>query len=219
MTDIAAFLAEHWLFGCLDSAARDEAARSATKRHLARGEILAVEGEPCQAIYLVLDGRVRALKTSPAGREQIVHELRSGDAFYLVPSLDGGQLPATTQAATRATVLSWPTPTFLAMLDAHPALARLLLVALSRRLRRLSDLAGELALYSVAERLARLLLEIADAPPEARLTQQEMAGRLGTVREVVARTLADFQARGWLRIDKGRIQILDPVALRSLASR
>ncbi len=100
-----------------------------------------------------------------------------------------------------------------------PALERGLLQTFAGRLRRLSDLVGELSLYTVPERLARLLLEVAGAPPERRLTQQEMAVRLGTVREVVARTLADFQSKGWLTLDQGRIAIRDADALRDLAFR
>ncbi len=219
MADVHAFLAAHGLFGALEGAALEEVARGATVRNLSRGEVLAVEGDPCEAVYLVMEGRMRALKLSPHGREQVVNELRAGDAFYVVPALDGGLLPVTAQAATRVVLLAWPAPTFIAYLDAYPSLARRLLLTFARRLRRLSDLTGELSLYTVPERLARLLIEIAEADPDVRLTQQEMATRLGTVREVVARTLADFASRGWLGVEQGRIEIRDVVALRDLASR
>jgi len=217
--EIGALLARHALFGHLDPRALADVAGRAQARRLARGEILALEGEPCDAVYLVVEGRVRALKLSPQGREQVVSDLGAGQMLYVVPALDGGPLPTTAQAATRATLLAWLVDDWLALLDRYPSLARRLLVDFAGRLRRMADLVGELALYSVPERLARLLLEVAEAPPERRLTQQEMATRLGTVREVVARTLAGFQARGWLVVDRGRIEIHDPEALRELASR
>ncbi len=219
MTDVHGFLAHHYLFTHLEAQALDDVAAGASLRRLARGEILGIEGDPCEAVYLVMDGRVRALKLSPQGREQVVNEMHAGDEFYAVPALDGGRLPVTTQAATRAVLVFWPAEVFRNLLAAHPALERGLLQTFAGRLRRLSDLVGELSLYTVPERLARLLLEVAGAPPERRLTQQEMAVRLGTVREVVARTLADFQSKGWLTLDQGRIAIRDADALRDLAFR
>ncbi len=217
--DIGAFLAHHVLFSHLDPRGLADVAGRALERRLARGEVLALEGEPCEAVYLVVEGRVRALKMSPQGREQVVNELRAGQILYVVPALDGGPLPTTSQAATRATLLAWRVGDWLELLDRYPSLERRLLVDFAGRLRRLADLVGELALYSVPERLARLLLELSEEPPQRRLTQQEMATRLGTVREVVARTLAGFQARGWLMVDRGRIEIHDVEALRDLASR
>ena len=165
--EIGALLARHALFGHLDPRALADVAGRAQARRLARGEILALEGEPCDAVYLVVEGRVRALKLSPQGREQVVSDLGAGQMLYVVPALDGGPLPTTAQAATRATLLAWPVDDWLALLDRYPALARRLLVDFAGRLRRMADLVGELALYSVPERLARLLLEVAEAPPSA----------------------------------------------------
>lgn len=219
MQDATQLLRAHPGFAELAPGDLARVAATTSEVRLARGEILALEGEPCVSIYFVWEGRVRALKTSPQGREQVVNELRPPQAFYLVPALDGGTLPTTTQAATRTRLLAMARERFLEVLDAYPAVARALLVDFSRRLRRLSALAGELSLYTVPERLARLLLATAETPNAPRMTQHEMATSLGTVREVVARTLADFQDRGWLRLERGRIEILDVEALRELASR
>lgn len=219
MDDAYHFLAHHPHFAVLDDVeVRDVAGRAAT-RHLARGEILALEGDPCEHVYLVMDGRIRAIKVSPQGREQVVRELRPPEAFYVVPALDDGRLPTTTQAATRAAVLALPKGAFLEVLERYPRVERELLVSFARRLRQLTTLTGELALYTVPERLARLLLQNAASPTRPRMTQQEMAAALGTVREVVARALYDFQDRGWLSVNRGRIEILDVEALRDLASR
>jgi CRP-like cAMP-binding protein len=148
----------------------------------------------------------------------VVAELEPGEPFYLVPALDDQPLPVTTQAATRATLLRLPRADLLALLQEQPDLTLGLLRYLARRLRQLTTLVEGLALYTVPQRLARLLAERAAAPDAQRITQREMAAQLGTVREVVARTLAQFAERGWLRLGRGSIEILDLQALRELAA-
>jgi len=217
--DVTTFLAQHPYFAGLDAHESAGVAGSARQRTLARREVLALEGDPCTAVYFVMEGRIRAIKISRQGREQVISELRPPEAFYVVPALDGGPLPVTTQAATRAALLAFTKDDFIMILQRHPGVERRVLVAFARRLRRLAALAGELSLYTVQERLARLLLENAENPTHQRMTQQDMATALGTVREVVARTLYEFQDRGWLSVNRGRIEILEVEPLRQLATR
>ncbi len=219
MEETVAFLRTETLFGVLDDQDLHDVARLAGRRHVDRGQMLGIAGGRCESVYFVIRGRILAFKTSPEGREQVINEVWPPDPFYLTPALDGQPLPVSTQAATRATVLVFSSSDFLQLLDRYPALCRALATYLARRLRRLSDLVGELSLQSVPERLARFLMDSARSATAYRYTQSEMAAHLGTVREVVSRTLADFQAKGWLQVDRGRIRILDPRALRSLADR
>ncbi len=205
-------------FADLDAAQLGEIARLAVVRRLARGEIVALEGEPCTAAYFVVEGRVRAFKTSPQGREQVVSEIQPGEAFYLVPVLDNRPLPVTTEAATRLTLLSLAREDLLQVLRSYPSVALAALRDLAQRLRHFSLLIEDLALRSVSERLAKLLLAHAASPDERRTTQREMAAQLGTVREVVARTLAQFEMQGWIRLERGSITIVDAEALRQAAS-
>ena len=205
-------------FADLDAAQLDEIARLTVVRRLARGEIVALEGEPCTAAYFVVEGRVRAFKTSPQGREQVVSEIQPGEAFYLVPALDNHPLPVTTEAATRLTLLSLAREDFLRILQFYPPVALATLRDLAQRLRHFSLLIEDLALRSVSERLAKLLLAHATSSDERRMTQREMAAQLGTVREVVARTLAQFEMQGWIRLERGSITIIDAEALRQAAS-
>jgi CRP/FNR family transcriptional regulator, cyclic AMP receptor protein len=211
-------LAEHPFFADLDEGERDDLIKIASARSLERDEILALEGDACTRVYLVLQGRIVAIKTSPEGREQVVAELRSGQLFYAVPALDGQPVPTTTQAATRATVLGFECRQFVSMLYNHPTLALHLLRDFAARLRHLSQLVEDLALRSVSGRLARLLVERALSQKGHRMTQREMAAHLGTVREVVSRTLREFEDRGWIVVNRGRIEILDLDALQDEAS-
>jgi CRP/FNR family cyclic AMP-dependent transcriptional regulator len=211
---IRQFLAKHPHFGSLDAAQLDDVARRASLRRLMRGEVLALEGDPCTAVYLVMEGRIYAFKISPQGREQVVNELQSGQVFYLVPALDNGPLPTTTQAATRATVIVFGREDFADLLHRYPSLSVHLLTAMAERLRRLSTLVEDLSLRSVSQRLARLLVGQVESPGRHRMTQREMAAQLGTVREVVARSLSQFESQGWIRVRRGAIEIIDLEALR-----
>jgi len=186
-------------------------------RALQRGEILALEGDPTRWVYVILEGRVRAIKLSAGGREQVVAELSTGEVLYGVPALDNGPLPATTQAATRARVLALPAEAFREILLSFPNVAMRLLEAWAERLRRMTGLVEDLSLRSVSARLASLLLDRATGSVDHRMTQREMAARLGTVREVVSRTLGEFQDSGWIVVHRGRIEILDTDALRCVA--
>ena len=121
------------------------------------------------------------------------------------------------RAATRATLVAFPREAFRRILTQHPPVARPVLRDLAVRLRRCTVLIEDLSLRTVPERLARLLLERArEAPETRRMTQQEMAMQLGTVREVVARSLAQFEAQGWIHMERGTIEILDLGALRAI---
>jgi len=214
---VNAFLAKHPYFRHVPLQDRERLLRQAHLRPLEEGEILALEGDPCTAVYVVLRGRVHALKTSAEGREQIVTSLLVGQVLYAVPALDGLPLPATAQAATHSVVLAIPRQAFLDALRTCPDMAMAVLRDFAGRLRQLTALVEDLALRSVAGRLARLLYERASQPGSPRMTQREMAAHLGTVREVVARTLAQFERQGWIRLGRGVIEILDAEALRKAA--
>jgi CRP/FNR family cyclic AMP-dependent transcriptional regulator len=219
MEIVQQYLVGHDLFRGLDSKQIDEITRLASVATLDRGQILAIEGEPCSAIYLVVSGRLRAYKMSPQGREQVVNALQPGQAFYLVPALDGGPLPTTTQAVTRATVLRISRDDFVRLMERSPSVALAVAIDLARRLRQMTGLVEDLALRTVPVRLARLLLETARSSTDHRLTQREMAARLGTVREVVARTLSQFEEQGWIRLQRGVIELADVGAMEALAQQ
>jgi CRP/FNR family transcriptional regulator len=82
-------------------------------------------------------------------------------------------------------------------------------------LRHLVGLVEDLSLRQVSSRLAKLLIETASGQQEP-LTQQEMAARLGTVREIIGRSLKQLEARGLIRIERGKIVVLDRAGLERM---
>lgn len=177
------------------------------------GATLQLEGEQAEAMYLVAAGRVKLYRLSTGGREQVLGVVGAGGLFNAVPIFDGGPCPASAEALDEVLLLALPRQQLLALIDNHPALARALLGEFAGRLRHMVDLVDTLALHTVQGRLARLLLEQARAAergePVAPITQAQMAARLGTVREMVGRTLKSFEALGLIRLERNTISVLD----------
>jgi len=183
------------------------------------GAIIQLEGDPAEAMYVVAQGRVKIARIGSNGREQVLNVIAAGGHFNTVPMFDGGACPANAEALTDVELLALPRDALLPVVGQHPALALALLKEFTGRLRHLVNLVDELALHTVQGRLAGLLLEQAAAAergePAPPLTQAEMAARLGTVREMVGRTLKSFEALGLIRLDRGQITILDRTGLEA----
>jgi CRP-like cAMP-binding protein len=205
----------------LDTQVRAALAARVTRLSVERGAVITLEGEPADAMYLVSEGRVKIVRYSAEGREQIMHVAERGDHFNTVPMFDGGPCPATTVALQPSTLLALRRVDLHDLIDQYPQLAVALLREFAGRLRMLVGLIEDLALHTVHGRLAKLLLQQAEAAehgaPPPPMTQAEMAAHLGTVREMVARTLKSFEAAGLISLDRGAIRILDRAGLRERA--
>ncbi len=187
------------------------------ERRYARGETVLVEGEPCEGLYLVVEGQVRIYKLSPEGREQVLRYCLPGESFNEVAVFDSGPNPANVDAALPSTLWVVPRAALMELVRTRPELAIAVIQNLGARLRHLVALVEDLSLRQVGGRLARLLLETAEgSQAPGALTQQEMAARIGTVREMVGRSLKQLEARGLIRIQSGRIVIVDREGLEKM---
>lgn len=218
-TDVAELLHNLPSFQGLSESALTEIARLAQKRSYAQGEIIALEGEPCTTVHFILKGQVKVNRVSLEGREQVMIRLNPGDAFCLVPIFDGGPNPATVEASTGVVLLAFRKEDFLQIVQRHPEVALAVLKHLSAKLRHFVGLVEDLSLRTVEARLARLLLRLATGEVvHRRMTQQEMAAELGTVREVIGRALRGLEREGIIHFDRHRIVIVDREALEAKAS-
>ena len=196
----------------------DELARLAltvVERQFEKDEVIFLEGEPCQGLYIVRDGSVKIYKLSPEGREQILSYIKPGDSFNEVAVFDGGPNPANVVAAETSSLWIVPRLAIVQVIQANPEVALAVIQNLGARLRHLVGLVEDLSLRQVSGRLAKLLLEMA-ATNERALTQQEMAARLGTVREIIGRSLRQLETRGLIKTERGKIVILDREELEKL---
>lgn len=174
---------------------------------------------------MVLDGLLRVYMHAGDGRQVTVRYARAG-ALLGVPSLVGGPAPVFVQAIVPATVFVFDAARVKRVARADASIAWMFAEESVHRLYDvLEELAGN-AFASVRQRVARHLLDLAAARPAsdgaltAFVNQQDLANSVGSVREVVARVLAELRAERLVRTSPGRIEILDPVRMsRQLWSR
>jgi CRP/FNR family transcriptional regulator len=181
-------------------------------------------GEQAKGLYVVVSGSLRAFRMSLDGREQVIHVEREGATIAEVPVFDDGPTPSTVAAEADAAVLFIDKRDVRRLCLEHPAIALAALKVLAGRLRRCSDLVATLSLQDVSQRLARFLLSEAGARGERSregvvfdlpLTKEQIATRIGSVREVVSRALTRLQNDGLVAVDGHRVTILDETALRA----
>ena len=224
--DKVAALRKTSLFGELSELELKATAERAVERRLARGEMLFVAGDPARGLYVIVEGAVRAFRVGQDGREQIIHIERAPATFAEVPVFDDGKYPSNVTAEEETTVLFVSKQDVKRLCLDHPPIALAALKVMAGRLRRCAELVETLSLREVGQRLARLLLEEAagNAVQTGKsislslpLTNQQMAARVGSVREVVSRALARLQQDGLIVLEHRRLTIPDITALRAYA--
>jgi CRP-like cAMP-binding protein len=190
------------------------------ERSYPRGEMVILEDEPCEAIYFVKSGRVKVFKTSPEGREQVLRIMKAGDTFNEVPVFDGGPNPASVEALDPTSLYVLVAADLQSLMLELPAVARNVVRILASRLRHLVELVEDLSFRHVTGRVAKILLQnTRDAAGNGagRLTQQQMATMAGTAREMVGRALKGLEQAGAIRMERGRILIVDSDILERLS--
>jgi CRP-like cAMP-binding protein len=194
---------------------------------LARGEILFHEGDPGDSLYVVLRGKIKLGRTSGDGRENLVAVLGPGEMFGELSLFDPGPRSAGATALVDSTLLGLSSDELTPWLATRPDVARALLRAIARRLRRTNDSMSDLVFSDVPGRVAKALLDLSarfGTPAEDGIhvahdmTQEELAQLVGASRETVNKALADFAGRGWLRLE-ARAVVLTNVERLSQRSR
>lgn len=192
-------------------------------RTLGAGQTLFEEGEPCRGLLVIAEGRVEIRQISLRGREQVFHTEGPGAALGEAPLFDGGGYIAAAVALAPTRALFLPRAEVIALCRRHPAVALAILAALARRVRHFAGIVGDLAFRPVTERLARHLRAAAGGSVERgtrielTLTQAQLAARLGTVRELIARAFTHLEASGVIARDRARVTVRDPARLAALA--
>ena len=183
-----------------------------------RGEVIFWQDEPCPGLQIIERGMVKLFKLSPQGRELIVNIFKEGATFAEVPVFDGGVNPVNSAALEESDIWQLDTAVIRSPMEKHPEMCRQVMLNLARNLRMMVGIIEEVSFYQVTQRLARLLSQMSadelTGSDSTRLTQDQLAARLGTVREVVARALRALERSGAIRVDRRQIHILDPRLLK-----
>ncbi len=213
-------------FNELSNETQQALAASAVYRRFRSGQVIYVEGEPAEAIYILEMGWVKATRMTREGREQAMLFLRPVDVFGDIAVLTGTTYPGTVIALEDVGVWVIPAQTMLDVIRLSPDLSMAIIRHLGERVLHYVNLVEDLSLRSVEARLARTLLqnvELRDGqlivPRREWTTFDEMATRLGTVRDVLSRGLKTLEAEQLLKVEKHAIVLLDPKKLAERANR
>jgi len=207
-------------FAELPDEVRAAIAGAAIPRHFEAGQVIYLEGEPATALYILESGWVKATRMSPEGREQAMLFLKSGEIFGDVAVFTDTSYPGTVVALEPVNVWVIQKSAILELVARYPELAQAVIRRLGERVLYYVGLVEDLSLRSVEARLANTLLKHAEmsggrlaVPRRAWTTFDEMATRLGTVRDVLSRALRTLDDEGLLRVERHEIVILDPHGL------
>ena len=194
-----------------------------------KGAVLFTEGHSARDVYVVCTGRLKLSMTSAEGRKLIVRIARPGDLLGIHAALSGQSYEATAEALTPCRIDFISRKDLLVLLERQRSYGLSVAVAISKDFTDFfADARGLLLSISAAEKLARLLLRLADkfgrrttngVSFKTLLTHEEIAQMIGVSRETVTRSLNTFKRNRVIRTGEGGVVILNRVALAALASQ
>jgi len=187
----------------------EEIAEHTHLREYQRGDVMFWEGDPCDGLFIVEKGSAKIFRLSPQGRQYIVRILQEKDTFAEVPAFDEGTNPVNVEALETCSVWVINNKKLHELVMEHPVFAQKVLANFGRMLRGMVRMVSEMAFYQVTHRLARLIVEMAQDKSGPHWTQEQLAARLGTVREVVARSIKELERSGAIKVENHRIRIAD----------
>jgi len=226
--EISDLLARNFLFRNLDPDVIERISALGTTVELAGNQVLFLKGDEGDALYGVLDGRIRISSGDADGKEIILNIIDPGDIFGEIALLDGKPRTADASAMAASQLFRVQRSDFLGLMAAEPRLTQHLLEMVCDRIRKTSEMLEDSAFLDLPARLAKRLLSLAkyygDSSQETALTgiqisQAELGQLMGTSRESINKHLQYWRGRGWITLGRGRVTIEAPGALENLVER
>ncbi len=190
-----------------------------------KGEIVFREGDAGEAVYFVLNGRVKLVRHTSQGRDVVVDVLGPGRVFGIMAVVSRSKYSAEAQALENTVLAKIPRVEFMEMLSKYPSVAVKTSQELAERLRSANELINTLAVEKVDRRIAFILLKLARVsrgdPEEIELplTRQDIADMAGTTVETAIRVINRFKRARMIETYRGRIRIVDGKSLLEYTSR
>jgi len=212
------------LLSDLDATERREVVATMHRRAYDTGEVVFHEGDAADTVHFVVEGRVVARRCSEQGDRLAYAVMGPGQAFgELAMVVRGGRRTASIEALEPTVTLTLGYADFERLCRRHPEVSRLLVRLLAARVNRLTESLME-ALHTPAElRVVRSLVSLCGVyavPAEGssgvtvQLNQTELAELAGVTRPTANRVLRRLEAAGVVALDRGRVKVVDPTALR-----
>ena len=219
-------LADVPLFSGLDDAECDDVLTTAHVRRVPKGDAVFEQGAEANAFFVLVDGHLKALQTTPAGQQVVVHFVKPREFFGCVALMGQPLYPATALAIVDSIVLSWDSGTLRNLLERHPKIATNALAGLGVRMQEARARFREVSTEKVERRIAHALLGLVrhsgrkvddgveiDFP----ISRQDIAEMIGTTLHTVSRTLSNWESQGILDGGRQKIVIRKPHALVAIA--
>jgi CRP/FNR family transcriptional regulator len=213
MSELRARLLQRFpVLAALPAARLDEVLAQAQLVRAPAGTVLFDVKQQCRGFPLLLEGSVRVTKAAPTGREIQLYRVEPGAGCILSGGCLLGQSDYSARGVAESEVelVSLPPALFhQLMLESEP-FRRFVFDMYGQRLAEVMELVEAVAFQRLDARLAQLLVR---RGPVVQATHQSIADELGSVREIVSRLLRSFEERGWVRLERERVTLLDPKAL------
>ncbi len=214
------------LFAGLDKNAAQALASRLISRTYRRGQPLFYQGDPGDALFVLVDGTVAIVVTSENGDRMVLTTLQPPDVLGEIALLDGGRRSASAEAIEDTAVLVLSRPAFLELMG-EPPFVEQLMRSLGALVRRLSEQASDFVFLDLPGRVAKVLLRLADdasskaadVPVEISVTQGRLAEMAGGSRQSVNQILQSFQARGLVELRGRRVTVNRGEQLRRRAGQ
>ncbi|MGZ8421543.1 MAG: Crp/Fnr family transcriptional regulator [Nitrospira sp.] len=216
------------LLKILSAQDRQQVLGEMTETRYGKGQYIFREGDPTEYFHIVKEGSVKCVKSSLDGKECTLKVLMPGDLFCCDASaFDGASHPGTAQPMGDVSVLRMKKEAYFKMLRANPDAAMEVIRYLGNRLNEAQEKAKVLALDSANQRLASLLVSLAERSGvqdsngirlSVRLTRQDMANMVGVTTETAIRIMARFKRDRLVSGTAARLVIRDLSRLKQLAS-
>lgn len=195
-----------------------------TRTRISAGDVVFTEGTGCGKIGFVESGIIRVYKASPTGREITLYRMGAGETCILSLAciLSRPIHQASAVAEQDVSILTLPASVFKELIDTSHAVRSFIFGQFAQRFADIMVLIEEVVFRRMDERLAETLLRLINTSysscqncpePVLKITHEELAAELGTLREVISRLLKEFEYRGFISLARGSITILQKTSL------
>jgi CRP/FNR family transcriptional regulator, cyclic AMP receptor protein len=200
------------ILASLSAAERQELLRAGRRRRFAKGEILFHHGDPADALHLLVTGRVTVRVLTPQGDQAILAILGPGKVVGELALIDErARRTATVTALQPCETIVLRRSQFQKLREQHPQVDTFLLAALAAQVDRLSEHLVQMLYSPAQQRVMQRLLALAEEFGEGPIsvTQEELALMAGTTRPTVNEVLRELEKIAWIRLGRGRIELLE----------
>jgi CRP-like cAMP-binding protein len=222
--DKLSLLRNHSLFRDLPAAVIEHLGSYMKTRRVVRGTTIFAKGDPGTGLMGVLAGTVKVSVASAEGKDIVLNLFHEGEVFGEIALLDGRPRTADATAMSDCELVVIERRDFVPFLSDHPDVMLKFIEILCSRLRRTSEQVQDITFLNLPTRLAKTLLQLTAAEDgsatarKAAVTQREISQMIGISRESTNKQLRAWAKRGWIRLERGGVNVVAPDKLAAIAT-